>query len=75
MRIVKRGRKLPERPPASTRYEIRPHGDLRRPKTRPGKERRYRYVMMDHWTHRVVGYFANKRLADKEMARRKGMLR
>jgi len=84
MRIVRRGgKRRPEGPPPATRFEIRPNGELPKnfkqprrpggPKKRRGKEKRYAYVMMDHWNHRVVGYFVNKRLAEKELARRTGM--
>lgn len=72
MRVISsRGPRLPKRTgPPSRRFEIRPNGELRKPKSRRAKERRYPWVMMDHHHHRVVAYFASKRLAERELARR-----
>lgn len=47
------------------RFELFEYGIARQPSSRPKKDRRYRYVLVDHWNHRVVGYFALKRTAER----------
>lgn len=52
-------------PRKGARFELFEYGVANRPSTRPKKDRLYRYVLVDHYTHKIVGYFRLKKTAER----------